>query len=261
MSQTARSSRGEIPALTGLRLVAAFVWSCTTSGSLAGPTSGCRGRDHSARCCASGWLGVDLFFVLSGFVLTRNYVDRPRHGGPRRAAIAGFYRARLARIWPTWMVVLTAVTAGQVVEQSAAGRGPPTAGSTRRPCCGRSCWSRSGTAPTTRPPARWDPGGRSARSGWPTWPSPLVVLVLLYRLRRCPPVALGALALVAVLPFAHRCLALGRHDWAWSWLLRLAGAFLAGRAGRPLRGPGRRAAPRWPERRRGWPRRRSRWCR
>lgn len=53
----------------------------------------------------SGLLGVDLFFALSGFVLTINYVDA---AGVRlsRSATARFLWARIARIWPAYVVTL-----------------------------------------------------------------------------------------------------------------------------------------------------------
>ncbi|WP_147252381.1 acyltransferase [Blastococcus sp. TF02A-30] len=53
----------------------------------------------------SGLLGVDLFFALSGFVLTINYVDA---AGVRlaRSRTARFLWARIARIWPAYAVTL-----------------------------------------------------------------------------------------------------------------------------------------------------------
>jgi peptidoglycan/LPS O-acetylase OafA/YrhL len=58
----------------------------------------------------SGRLGVDLFFVLSGFVLALNYLhtvgDRPRPAVMRR-----FWWARLSRVWPAYAVMIV-VAAG-----------------------------------------------------------------------------------------------------------------------------------------------------
>jgi peptidoglycan/LPS O-acetylase OafA/YrhL len=53
----------------------------------------------------SGLLGVDLFFALSGFVLTINYVDAV---GVRlsRSGTARFLWARIARVWPAYVVTL-----------------------------------------------------------------------------------------------------------------------------------------------------------
>jgi peptidoglycan/LPS O-acetylase OafA/YrhL len=46
-----------------------------------------------------GYVGVSLFFMLSGFILTYNYL-------PRDFTHADFWRARFARIWPMYMVGL-----------------------------------------------------------------------------------------------------------------------------------------------------------
>ncbi|MCW1431833.1 acyltransferase family protein [Novosphingobium sp. JCM 18896] len=58
---------------------------------------------------ARGYLAVDLFFVLSGFVLWYNYAPRLRAGG---AGAAGtFLWRRIARIWPLHLAVLSVLVA------------------------------------------------------------------------------------------------------------------------------------------------------
>jgi peptidoglycan/LPS O-acetylase OafA/YrhL len=52
---------------------------------------------------AKGYLGVDLFFVLSGFILCHVYL---RPFGERRFSYREFLWARLARIYPTHIVTL-----------------------------------------------------------------------------------------------------------------------------------------------------------
>lgn len=52
---------------------------------------------------AKGYLGVELFFVLSGFILSHVYLDA---FGERRASYRGFLWARLARIYPLHLVIL-----------------------------------------------------------------------------------------------------------------------------------------------------------
>ena len=47
---------------------------------------------------ARGYLFVDLFFLLSGFVLTLNYEQRMNAGAVRPGK---FLRSRLVRLWPT----------------------------------------------------------------------------------------------------------------------------------------------------------------
>lgn len=52
------------------------------------------------RLAASGFVGVTIFFVLSGYLLARTY---PRL---RASQAPGFYRARLARIYPMYLLAL-----------------------------------------------------------------------------------------------------------------------------------------------------------
>ncbi|MCZ2403230.1 acyltransferase [Paenarthrobacter sp. Z7-10] len=53
----------------------------------------------------NGVLGVDVFFVLSGFILSYTYLDRlgPRFGP---ATAASFLWARFARMWPAFALVV-----------------------------------------------------------------------------------------------------------------------------------------------------------
>ncbi len=64
---------------------------------------------------SKGYLAVDLFFMLSGFVLWYNYADRLRSGG--RAEAIRFYWRRFARIWPLHLCILLAfiVFAGMLI--------------------------------------------------------------------------------------------------------------------------------------------------
>ena len=53
---------------------------------------------------AKGYLAVDFFFLLSGFVIWMTWGTRLREGGWR--AVPAFLKKRIARIWPLHLVVL-----------------------------------------------------------------------------------------------------------------------------------------------------------
>jgi peptidoglycan/LPS O-acetylase OafA/YrhL len=55
-----------------------------------------------------GYLGVELFFVLSGFILSHVYLSA---FGERRFSYANFLWARLARIYPVHLVMLAGMAA------------------------------------------------------------------------------------------------------------------------------------------------------
>lgn len=94
--------RPPLPALTGLRAVAA-VWvvlfhyreDLLALAPLLAPL------DTFMR---AGYLGVDLFFPLSGFVLAYTYADRLRSFSWR--GTGDFVRNRFARVWPVHAVTL-----------------------------------------------------------------------------------------------------------------------------------------------------------
>ncbi|WP_162241804.1 acyltransferase [Pseudorhodoferax sp. Leaf267] len=62
------------------------------------------------RAFENGWLGVDLFFVLSGFIMAHVYTRTPVRGRAGAFTIA-FLQARLARIYPLHLATLLAALA------------------------------------------------------------------------------------------------------------------------------------------------------
>jgi peptidoglycan/LPS O-acetylase OafA/YrhL len=87
-----------LPALTGIRIFAALA----VYGSHVGVPAG--SPDVLGSFITSGYCGVTIFFVLSGFVLAINYFD-----GFRRPTVRGTYSyfvARFARVYPLYILIL-----------------------------------------------------------------------------------------------------------------------------------------------------------
>jgi peptidoglycan/LPS O-acetylase OafA/YrhL len=95
---------GEIRALTGLRSVAAIwvvVFHLGWFISIASPVA----TSAVQPLISSGAQGVDLFFLLSGYVLAWNYTERIG-GRLRLGNTVRFLGARIARVWPVYVVTL-----------------------------------------------------------------------------------------------------------------------------------------------------------
>jgi peptidoglycan/LPS O-acetylase OafA/YrhL len=94
--------RGRFDALDGLRAAGVLLvlfYHCALTVGLASSPSGL------VPCfMAGGWIGVDLFFVLSGFLIGRILLERLARGSIRFRA---FYLRRAFRIFPAYYVVLT----------------------------------------------------------------------------------------------------------------------------------------------------------
>jgi peptidoglycan/LPS O-acetylase OafA/YrhL len=95
---------GEIRALSGLRIVAALwvvMFHFRPLLQMASPPL----YDHLKPILDCGAQGVDLFFILSGFVLTWNYLDRMGGSWSTKATLH-FLWLRLARVWPLYLVTM-----------------------------------------------------------------------------------------------------------------------------------------------------------
>jgi peptidoglycan/LPS O-acetylase OafA/YrhL len=102
--RTPPSAAGHVPALDGARGVAILL---VLVFHFAGPFPG--EPDLPSKIVragmAGGWIGVDLFFVLSGFLITRNLLA---DGGETRGALGRFWRNRALRIFPAYYLFLIA---------------------------------------------------------------------------------------------------------------------------------------------------------
>jgi peptidoglycan/LPS O-acetylase OafA/YrhL len=59
---------------------------------------------------SGGWLGPELFFVLSGYLITTLLLDRSEPGGPR-LSIRDFWTRRVKRLYPALLFVVVALIA------------------------------------------------------------------------------------------------------------------------------------------------------
>lgn len=94
----------DIPSLTGLRGVAAL-WVmafhiCKVAGAHAAWTA-------HAGLLSFGWTGVDLFFVLSGFILM--WVHGAQFARPTREALGRFVLGRIVRVYPLSLAALALI--------------------------------------------------------------------------------------------------------------------------------------------------------
>lgn len=217
------NERRIFPALTGLRTVAAL-W--VVVYHVAGPLS-----DHYENwlkpafpVLRSGWLGVDLFFVLSGFVITHSYIDRL---GPRFRAheVGRFLWSRLARVWPVWVlvsaifaVVLLAVGDPHRADSYSA---PVTWWNSLTQLLMVQQWSSDELARRSYVVPGW-----SLSAEWLAYVCFPGLALVVFRLRRLPSWLLAGGSLLAMVPFAHLCVTTG--DTQDAWQMRIIGGFLAG---------------------------------
>lgn len=221
---------GEIRSLTGLRAVAA-AWVVVYHFSFT-PGVGYGGYWEPLRpVIRAGATGVDLFFVLSGFVITLTYLDRVGRAPSVREAGA-FLWARLCRIWPVYALV-TAVYGGWLLFKAGRVADGAVAYQTVQPVL--DVWNF--LLQFTLVQLWWHPasGGESwMGSAWSIsaeWLAyvafPLLALIL-WRIRNAPLVLLGGTAVLVMVPLAYTTYVHGGPVIAWSWLLRISAAFLAG---------------------------------
>jgi peptidoglycan/LPS O-acetylase OafA/YrhL len=109
--EAAIHSDRRLPALTGLRMVAALAVYMNHIGAPEGSPA------FLSAFMSSGYSGVTIFFVLSGFVLAFNYLESMRR--PSVKGVYNYFVARFARVYPLYLLVLFFV----VVRQHAQGAG------------------------------------------------------------------------------------------------------------------------------------------
>jgi peptidoglycan/LPS O-acetylase OafA/YrhL len=111
-SYLSAAGREELPALTGLRILAALAVAVWHAGHF---------MPAMPPVLNHFYLGVDLFFILSGFIIGhvywRDFLQPSWHGYGRFVAL------RLARIWPAHVAVVAALMLTAVAAASLTGQG------------------------------------------------------------------------------------------------------------------------------------------
>jgi len=100
MSGAPAEPRADLPALTGIRGLAA--WFVVLYHIRIGAVPYLPAE--ASFVLSKGYLAVDLFFMLSGFVLWLNYSERLRRDGFE--AVPKYLARRVARIWPLHLFIL-----------------------------------------------------------------------------------------------------------------------------------------------------------
>ncbi len=100
----ARDPGAEIRPLTSLRAFAALLVVLFHFGRPYSSTH----DDALAAVFSSGYIGVTIFFVLSGFLITLRYMDALRMG---QFSLRAYFVKRVARIYPLYFVMLLSVFA------------------------------------------------------------------------------------------------------------------------------------------------------
>jgi peptidoglycan/LPS O-acetylase OafA/YrhL len=218
--------RGEIRALTGLRIVAA-VWVVLVHAQTPLLESVGGYLAPVWPVVTSGWMGVDLFFILSGYVLTLSYVDSMGSRWDSRKAVV-FLWARLSRVWPLWALLTVTMfvwlrATGWVLVSAEADKRQVTVVSLVEQLGLAQMWHRESNAGASFIGPGWSLSVEMAAY----LAFPLLILVV-GRLRRLPAVVLAALAVAAMVPLALLAYQTGLVNDLLPWPLRIAGAVVAG---------------------------------
>ncbi|MBU8813244.1 acyltransferase [Mycolicibacterium goodii] len=217
----------EIKALTGLRIVAA-VWVVLFHFRPilyeAAPTL----TEALAPVLDCGAQGVDLFFILSGFVLTWNYLDRMGPAWSTRATLH-FLWLRLSRVWPVYLVtmhlaalwVIFTLNVGHVPVEDTSGY---NAVSYLRQLLLVQLWFEPYFDGTS-----WDGPAWSISAEWLAYLLFGALVLVVFRIARATRArSLVVLAVVASLPPVVLLMMTGHFYTPWSWLPRIVMQFTAG---------------------------------
>ena len=218
---------GEIKALTGLRFVAA-AWVVLFHFRPLLREAAPGFSDALAPVLNCGAQGVDLFFILSGFVLTWNYLDRMGPSFSARATLH-FLWLRLARVWPVYLVTLH-LAALWIIFTLYFGHVPSravdqlTAVSYVRQIVLVQLWFQPYFDGSS-----WDGPAWSISAEWLAYLLFAPLVLVIFRISRATRArSLMWLAVAASLPPVLLLLSSGQFYTPWSWLPRIVMQFTAG---------------------------------
>ncbi|MEU6696442.1 acyltransferase [Pseudonocardia sp. NPDC046786] len=222
--------RAEVRALTGLRIVAAL-WVVAFHFHFT-PLAGVgMVNDWLGPLVTQGALGVDLFFVLSGFVIAWTYLEQL---GPRlrMADAGGFVWTRAARMWPAYAVVLH-LFGIWLVARALLGGTDEIAYQAVQPELSVGAWLEQVflVQMWTQPyldGASWVGPTWSISAEWLAYLLFPLLAVVFFRLRNLPFAVLAAGSLLCVAPLAAAFVVVGSPYYPYSWLVRILGGFSAG---------------------------------
>jgi peptidoglycan/LPS O-acetylase OafA/YrhL len=219
--------KGEIKALTGLRIIAAVWVVLFHFRPMVGDASPDL-LDNLSPVLNCGAQGVDLFFILSGFVLTWNYLDRMGRSWSTRATLH-FLWLRLARVWPVYLVTLH-LAALWVIFTLHVGHVPsPDAGQLTAISYVRQVLLVQLWFVPFFDDSSWDGPAWSISAEWLAYLLfGMLVLVILRMSHATRARSLMFLAFAASLPPVLMLLASGHFYTPWSWLPRIVTQFTAG---------------------------------
>ncbi len=227
IGETKGEIKGEIKALTGLRIVAA-VWVVLFHFRPMLSDISPDFREDLAPVLNCGAQGVDLFFILSGFVLSWNYLDRMGRSWSTRETLH-FLWLRLARVWPVYLVTLH-LAALLVILSLHVGHVPlPEANSLTAISYVRQVllvqlWFEPFFDGTS-----WDGPAWSISAEWLAYLLFGALALVIFRMKLATRArTLTWLACAASLPPVVLLLASGHFYTPWSWLPRIVTQFVAG---------------------------------
>lgn len=225
--ETTGEITGQIKALTGLRIIAAVWVVLFHFRPMLGDASPAF-LDAVAPVLNCGAQGVDLFFILSGFVLTWNYLERMGRSWSTRATLH-FLWLRLARVWPVYLVtlhlaalwVIFTMHVGHVPSPDA---GDFTATSYIRQVLLVQLWFQPFFDGSS-----WDGPAWSISAEWLAYLLFGALVLVVFRMTHATRArSLALLAVAASLPPVVLLLTSGLFYTPWSWLPRIVTQFAAG---------------------------------